>query len=114
MRRRSDHNPPGLEGGYHVCFRWNFAADADFAFPAVARFCAGPPADRRGQGAGKCVPDLQDQMNTLEATPGPQGPPGPDGKPGPAGVLGLENQACPSGQFLTGFDANDALICSTF
>lgn len=53
-------------------------------------------------------------MDTLKAPPAPQGPPGPDGNPGPAGVLGLENQACPSGQFLTGFDANGALICSTF
>lgn len=41
-----------------------------------------------------------------------QGPVGPPGAPGPSGALALANKSCPSGQFVTGFDANGDLICA--
>lgn len=76
---------------------------------------------------------LQQQIDLLESTPGPQGPkglvgskgptgdkgsngsPGADGAnglPGAQGPLGLEGFSCTAGQYLTGFDGGGNLICS--
>lgn len=51
----------------------------------------------------------------LDGLPGPQGipgPQGPQGEQGPPGHLVLAGQACPSGQFLVGFDAAGLILCA--
>jgi hypothetical protein len=43
---------------------------------------------------------------------GDTGPAGPAGPAGPSGGVGLENQTCPTGDSVTGFDANGNIVCS--
>lgn len=96
-----------------------------------------------GKVPGKPFEILQQQIDILQQTPGPQGPqgeqgpPGPQGPPGspgeigdmgiqgvagpqgpeglqgPPGPLGLEGLSCPEGYALAGFDADGNLICRT-
>ncbi|MDT7040824.1 DNRLRE domain-containing protein [Candidatus Nitronereus thalassa] len=56
----------------------------------------------------------------LSAEPGIEGPPGPRGLPGPPGPQGMQGvtpalimvgQQCPTGEFLTGFDAIGNILC---
>ena len=67
------------------------------------------------------IDDLQNQIKNIQLIPGPQGergPAGTEGAPGPRGVPGSAESEmcldckCPSGQYLTGFDANGGLICT--
>jgi len=59
---------------------------------------------------------LQNQIDTIELTPGPQGskgstgPLGSKGSTGPTGTV-LEAQSCAPGVFVTGIDGNGNLLC---
>jgi hypothetical protein len=60
--------------------------------------------------------DLQNQINTIELIPGPQGPEGsqgPQGEQGPAGVNVAAGQQCAQGEFVSGFDQDGNIICSS-
>lgn len=61
-------------------------------------------------------------LQGIQGIPGPsgtQGPPGPTGSPGPQGapgfspILVMVGQNCPTGEFLTGFDALGNILCGT-
>ncbi|GAB3440198.1 hypothetical protein GCM10027517_14480 [Phycicoccus ginsengisoli] len=43
---------------------------------------------------------------------GPKGDTGATGPQGPSGISGLAGKSCPAGQFVTGFSAAGALLCS--
>jgi hypothetical protein len=67
------------------------------------------------------IDDLQDQITNIQLIPGPQGERGPagfNGSRGPPGIPGsggseiCSDCKCPSGQYVTGFDANGGLICT--
>ena len=58
--------------------------------------------------------ELTDPVPGPVGPAGPQGPQGPMGPAGPQGIpgnLALSGQSCPSGYFVTGFDANGNIIC---
>lgn len=55
--------------------------------------------------------NLQDQINTISLTPGPQGPAGPQGEPGVSGM-----PSCPAGQLLMSVGINQwdcRLLCAS-
>jgi len=55
------------------------------------------------------IADLQNQINHIRSTPGPQGPTGPQG---PSGTI--NTQSCPSGEYASGVSQSGALICIAF
>ena len=75
------------------------------------------PAGGAIKGCGKTESDVSWNQT------GPQGPAGPTGAPGTPGQQGLKGdkgdtgnlalagQSCPSGEFVSGFDAGGAIVC---
>jgi len=54
---------------------------------------------------------LQGNQGPIGPT-GPQGPAGAQGSQGNSGILVLAGQVCPTGHFLTGFNADGSIICT--
>ena len=55
------------------------------------------------------IADLQNQINHIQSTPGPQGPAGPQG---PSGTINVKT--CPSGDYVSGVAQDGTLICTAF
>ena len=73
----------------------------------------GPKGDTGPAGAAGPKGDKGDPGPAGPAGPkgdsGPSGPQGPSGPPGPSPAAGT---SCPSGEFVVGFDASGAIVCS--
>ena len=73
----------------------------------------GPTGDQGPQGiTGAVGPPGQQGGSGPQGEEGPPGPTGQNGEPGRSGNYLLAEQTCPTGQAVSGFNANNDIVCS--